>query len=90
VAAYRQFSRKGFDIVGVSLDNNRDRWIKAIRDDKLIWHHLSDLQKWNNAASKTYGIRSIPSNLLLDKNGTIIAKNLMGDELTDKLSELLK
>jgi peroxiredoxin len=90
VAAYKQFNRKGFDIVGVSLDKSRDRWIKAIEDDKLNWHQLSDLQKWNNAASKLYGIRSIPSNLLLDQSGTIIAKNLMGDDLTNKLRELLK
>lgn len=90
LAAYKQFNRKGFDIVGVSLDNSKARWIKAIEDDKLTWHQLSDLQKWNNAASKLYGIRSIPSNLLLDKNGTIIAKNLMGDDLTNKLRELLK
>ena len=90
VAAYKQFSRKGFDIVGVSLDKKMARWTRAIRDDKLTWHQLSDLQGWNNAASKLYGIRSIPSNLLLDKNGIIIAKNLMGDDLTNKLRELLK
>jgi thiol-disulfide isomerase/thioredoxin len=90
VAAYRQYSPKGFDIVGVSLDRSKDRWINAIGDDKLVWHQLSDLQGWNNAASKLYGIRSIPSNLLLDKNGIIIGKNLMGDDLTNKLRELLK
>jgi peroxiredoxin len=90
VAAYKQFSHKGFDIAGVSLDKNRARWIKAIVDDKLTWHQLSDLQGWNNGAAGLYGIRSIPSNLLLDKNGKIIGKNLMGDDLTDKLRELLK
>jgi peroxiredoxin len=90
VAAYKQFSHKGFDILGVSLDKNKDRWTRAIADDKLIWHQLSDLQGWNNAVAKQYGIRSIPSNLLLDKNGMIIGKNLMGDDLTDKLRELLR
>jgi peroxiredoxin len=90
VAAYKEFSPKGFDIVGVSLDKTKVKWIKAIEDDKLTWHHISDLQGWNSAAGKLYGIRSIPSNLLLDKNGIIIAKNLMGDDLTDKLRELLK
>jgi peroxiredoxin len=90
VSAYKQYGHKGFDIVGVSLDNNKARWIKAIGDDKLNWHQLSDLQRWNNAASKLYGIRSIPSNLLLDKYGVIIGKNLMGDDLTNKLRELLK
>jgi len=90
VAAYRQYSRKGFDIVGISLDKNKARWMKAIGDDMLGWHHLSDLRGWNNAAAGLYGIRSIPSNLLLDKNGIIIGKNLMGDDLTNKLRELLK
>jgi thiol-disulfide isomerase/thioredoxin len=90
VAAYRQYGRKGFDIVGISLDKNKARWMKAIGDDMLGWHHLSDLRGWNNAAAGLYGIRSIPSNLLLDKNGIIIGKNLMGDDLTNKLRELLK
>lgn len=90
VAAYKQFSQKGFNILGVSLDKNKARWIKAIADDKLSWHQLSDLRGWNNAAAGLYGIRSIPSNLLLDKNGIIIGKNLMGDNLTSKLQELLK
>jgi peroxiredoxin len=90
VTAYKQFSLKGFDILGVSLDKNKTRWIKAIGDDKLSWHQLSDLQGWNNAVAKQYGIRSIPSNLLLDKNGIIIGKNLLGDDLTNKLKELLR
>jgi peroxiredoxin len=90
VAAYQKFNRKGFDIVGVSLDKNKSKWIKAIVDDQLVWHQLSDLQGWNNAVAKQYGIRSIPSNLLLDKNGIIIGKNMMGDDLTSKLTELLK
>ncbi len=90
VAAFKEYSPRGFDILGVSLDKKKDRWIKAIGDDKLSWHQLSDLQGWNNVVAKQYGIRSIPSNILLDKNGTIIAKNLMGDDLTDKLRELLR
>ena len=90
VATYKQFNRKGFDIVGVSMDKNKAKWTKAITDDQLTWHHVSDLQGWNNAAGKLYGIRSIPSNLLLDQNGIIIAKNLMGDDLTNKLRELLR
>jgi thiol-disulfide isomerase/thioredoxin len=90
VAAYKEFSRKGFDILGVSFDKNKEKWTRAISDDQLTWHQLSDLEGWNNAAGKLYGIRSIPSNLLLDQNGIIIAKNLMGDDLTNKLEELLK
>jgi peroxiredoxin len=88
VAAYKEYHAKGFDILGISLDKDHDRWVKAIRDDKLEWHHLSDLQGWKNSAARLYGIRSIPANMLIDKNGIIIAKNIMGDELTDKLSDL--
>ena len=90
VAAYRQFTKKGFDILGVSFDNSRDKWVKAIHDDKLSWHHISELKGWKNSAASIYSIRLIPSNMLLDKNGTIIAKNLMGDDLIKKLTELLK
>jgi peroxiredoxin len=89
VSVYRQFHRKGFDILGVSFDKNMAAWTKAIIDDKLVWNHVSDLQGWDNAAGKLYGIRSIPSNMLLDEKGIIIAKNLMGDDLTNKLRELL-
>jgi len=91
VAAYKEFSKKGFDILGVSLDRDKSKWTTAIRKDHLTWHHISDLQYWNNAAAKLYGIRSIPSNILLDKKGIIIAKNLIGDDkLKTKLTELLK
>jgi peroxiredoxin len=90
VAVYKQFHKKGFDILGVSFDKNKASWTKAILDDKLTWNHVSDLQGWGNAAGKLYGIRSIPSNMLLDEKGTIIAKNLMGEDLTNKLKELLK
>jgi peroxiredoxin len=91
VAAYKEFNKKGFDILGVSLDRDKSKWTTAIRKDHLIWHHVSDLQYWNNAAAKLYGIRSIPSNLLLDRNGIIIARNLIGGEkLKSKLKELLK
>jgi peroxiredoxin len=89
VAVYKQFHKKGFDILGVSFDKTKAAWTKAILDDKLTWNQVSDLQGWNNAAGKLYGIRAIPSNMLLDQKGTIIAKNLMGDDLTNKLRELL-
>jgi thiol-disulfide isomerase/thioredoxin len=88
VRLYNKYSSKGFDIFGVSFDSSRDRWLKAIADDSLTWTHVSDLQGWQNAAGKLYGIRSIPSNTLLDTNGVIIAKNIMGDELRAKLEEL--
>ncbi len=89
VAVYNYYKDKGFDILGVSLDRNRNDWLKAIEDDKLIWTQVSDLNYWKNKASTAYGINSIPSNLLLDKDGIIIEKNIRGEELRIKISELL-
>jgi len=89
VKVYNQFSKKGFDVFGVSLDRSKDDWIKAIADDKLTWTHVSDLQYWNNAAAKLYGVGSIPANFLLDETGTIIAKNLRGEDLLKKVEETL-
>jgi Peroxiredoxin len=89
VKVYSEYKDKGFDVFGVSLDASKEPWLKAIEKDHLTWTHVSDLQFWNNAAAKLYGIRSIPSNLLLDKDGVIIAKNLRGEELEAKLAELL-
>ncbi len=90
VEAYNLFKDKGFTIFGVSYDTKKDRWKTAIDDDKLNWHQVSDLQGWKNSTSDQYGIKAIPSNLLLDKDGKIIAKNIFGKKLTDKLSELMK
>lgn len=90
VEVYKEYHEKGFDVLGVSLDMEKDKWIKAIEDDGLIWHNISDLKYWNNEAAKSYGISSIPSNLLLDENGTIIAKNLRGEDLRSKVEEILK
>lgn len=89
VAAYSKFKDKGFTILGVSYDSKKDRWIKAIAEDHLDWHQVSDLQGWQNATSDEYGIKAIPSNVLVDKNGVIIAKNLFGEKLTQKLDEVL-
>ena len=90
VKAYKQFHKKGFDVIGVSFDKTREAWLKAIKDDKLDWTHVSDLKFWGNEAGKAYGIRSIPSNVLLNPDGVIIAKNLFGKDLEMKLQELLK
>ena len=89
VAAYQKYHDKGFDIVGVSLDRSKDDWLKAIKDDNLTWTHVSDLNYWNSAVPKLYGVRAIPANFLLDREGTIIAKNLRGEALHEKLAELL-
>ncbi|HXR84172.1 MAG TPA: TlpA disulfide reductase family protein [Hanamia sp.] len=89
VAAYHQFKDKGFTIFGVSYDTKKDRWLKAITDDHLDWNQVSDLQGWQNSTSAEYGIKAIPSNVLIDKNGVIIAKNIFGEKLTQKLKELL-
>lgn len=94
VAAYNKYhlsnfkNGKGFEVLSVSLDQNELAWQKAIEKDQLLWpFHVSDLQGWNNAAAKRYGVNSIPSNFLVDANGIIIEKNLRG-ELLEKTIEL--
>jgi thiol-disulfide isomerase/thioredoxin len=89
VAVYNKFKDKGFDILGVSLDREKGAWVKAIADDQLTWHQVSDLKYWQSEAAVKYGVQSIPFTLLLDKEGKIIAKNLRGEELAKKLAELL-
>lgn len=90
VAVYNKYKDKGFDVLGVSLDRNREDWLKAIEDDNLTWTQVSDLNYWQNEASQTYGINSIPANILIDKNGIIVEKNIRGEELRNKISELLE
>lgn len=92
VAAYSKYNNKGFDILGVSLDQptGKEKWLKAIHDDKLTWTHVSDLKYWKNDVSVLYGIQAIPQNFLLDPQGKIIGKNLRGDALNKKLEELFK
>lgn len=91
VKAFNEFKDKGFTILSVSLDQPgaKEKWLKAIHDDGLTWTHVSDLQYWNNAVAKTYGIQAIPANYLLDPQGKIIAKNLRGEDLANKLNGLL-
>lgn len=89
VKAYQQYKDKGFTILGVSLDQNKEAWLKAIDADKLTWTHVSDLKYWNNAVAQQYGIRSISANFLLDKDGKIIARDLRGEALEKKLAELM-
>ncbi len=89
VTLYADYKDKGFEIFGVSFDNGREAWVKAIDKDGLTWPQVSDLKGWSSAAGKLYGVNSIPHTVLLDKNGVIIAKNLRGEELRKKISELL-
>jgi peroxiredoxin len=89
VKAYNKFKEKNFTVMGVSLDKDHDPWVKAIKDDKLVWTQVSDLKFWNNEAAAKYKIQSIPQNILIDPSGKIIGKNLRGKDLEDKLCELL-
>jgi peroxiredoxin len=88
VAAFKEYQAKGFTILGVSLDNDRNNWIEAIKKDGLTWNHVSDLKRWANSAAKLYGVMSIPSNFLLDKEGKILAHDLRGEDLKAKLAEI--
>jgi peroxiredoxin len=91
VKVWKEFNKKGFDVFGVSLDRPgaKDAWMQAIEKDQLTWTHVSDLKFWDCAAAKLYGVGSIPANFLLDETGTIIARDLRGDELYNKIKELL-
>lgn len=92
VKVFNKYREKGFHIIGVSLDRpgQKEKWIKAIHDDGLDWTQVSDLQFWNNEVAKQYGIQAIPQNLLLDPEGKIIAKNIRGEELEQKVSEAIE
>lgn len=91
VIAYNKFKDKNFTVLGVSLDqpNAKEAWLKAIADDGLTWTQVSDLKYWDNEVSKSYGITAIPFNFLVDTTGKIIARNLTGKSLQDKLTEIL-
>jgi len=91
VAMYNEFHEKGLNIIGVSLDREgqKDKWLEAIETDKLTWTHVSNLKFWQDPIAVQYGIQSIPATLLLDADGKIIAKNLRGNELREKVAELL-
>jgi peroxiredoxin len=89
VKTYHRFKDKGFAILGVSLDENKAGWLKAIEDDSLAWENISDLKGDKNEAAMIYGINAVPSNFLINAQGTIIAVNLRGASLEKKLEELL-
>ena len=88
VAAYDKYHAKGFDIVGLSFDNKKEPWVKAINELKMPWTHLSDLKGWNTAASGIYNVNAIPDNLLIDPQGKIVARGLRADALHAKLKAI--
>jgi len=92
VKAFNKYHEKGFTVLGVSLDRpgQKEKWLKAIHDDNLYWTQVSDLNFWDNAVAKQYGIQAIPQNYLLDPSGKIIAKGVRGEELEKKLAEVMQ
>ena len=89
VRLYHTYKDKGFDIYSVSLDNSREKWLQAIEQDGLVWpNHVSDLKGWNSAGGRQYGISSIPATVLVDRDGKVLARNLRGPELENKLKEI--
>ncbi|WP_299699529.1 TlpA disulfide reductase family protein [uncultured Pontibacter sp.] len=89
VRMYNEYKDKGFEIFGVSLDQSREKWLKAIADDKLTWPQVSDLKGWESSAAQLYQVDAIPQTILLDKEGKIIAKGLRGEELEEKIASLV-
>jgi thiol-disulfide isomerase/thioredoxin len=89
VKVYAEYHPKGLEIIGVSLDSDRAKWLKAIEDDHLAWKHGSDLQGWQAAPAQLYGVKAIPFTVLVDENNKVIALNLRGDALKAKIAELL-
>ena len=88
VKLYEAYKNKGFEILAVSLDKTKDRWVKAIADDNLTWLHISDLKGWRSQYAQQYGVSSIPQTVLLDREGKILARNLRGKSLEDKLADI--
>lgn len=88
VKLYDKYKEKGFEILAVSLDKTKDRWVKAIADDKLTWLHISDLKGWKSKYAQQYGVSSIPQTVLLDREGKIMARNLRGKALEAKLADV--
>ena len=87
--AFTKYHDTGFDVLAVSLDDDRERWLEAIKVDGTPWIHVSDLKGWKNQASAVYGVEGIPMNFLLDENGTIVASGLVENALHNKLDELM-
>jgi len=89
VEIYNDYRDRGFEILGVSLDRDRERWLQAIEEDRLDWHHISDLAFWNSEGAELYGVSSIPHTVLISRDGIISAKKLHGKELREAIESLL-
>jgi len=90
VKAYTDYHDKGFEVVGVSLDNSKEAWVKAIDKLKMPWPQMSDLRGWECRGARLYNIQSIPANILINQQGKIVAKNLRGEGLLSKMADLMK
>jgi peroxiredoxin len=89
VALYNEFHDRGFEILGVSLDDDRESWLKAIEEDGLNWHQISDVKGWECEGARLYGVPAIPHTVLVDREGIISAKKLHGQELRAAIESLL-
>ncbi|MCM5527116.1 TlpA disulfide reductase family protein [Parasegetibacter sp. NRK P23] len=89
VKQYAQYKEKGFEILSVSLDSEKDKWVDAIQKDGLPWTHVSDLKGWNNAVGRLYGVRGVPASFLVGPDGKIVGKDLRGESLNKKLEEVM-
>jgi thiol-disulfide isomerase/thioredoxin len=89
VELYHKYKDQGFDVLGVSLDQNKEKWIKAIQDDNLTWHHVSDLGGWQSKWARTYGVNAIPHALLIDREGRVIANKINPGELENYIRKAL-
>lgn len=90
VVAFNNYKDKGFTVLGVSLDKDKKSWGAAIKKDNLDWTQVSDLKFWDSEPAKLYGVRAIPSNFLVNKEGVIIAKDIKGEQLQDTLQKIFK
>lgn len=90
VEAYNRYHAKGFEIVGVSLDNKHDAWVKAIASLNMPWPQMSDLKAWQSEGAKLYNVKAIPANVLINQKGEIVARDLRGLTLINRVGELIK
>jgi peroxiredoxin len=88
LSQYKMYKDKGFEILSVSLDNSRDKWLKALQQESMTWPQVSDLNGNNNSVARLYGVSAIPATFLVDRDGKLISTNLRGEDLNHKLAEL--